>query len=50
MRFRLTYANVVSTIALVFALGGGAAFAASQIGTQQIAANAVTTGKIAPAR
>ena len=48
MRFRPTYANVVSTIALVFALGGGAAFAASQIGTQQIAANAVTTGKIAP--
>ncbi len=48
MRFRLTYANVVSTLALVFAIGGGAAFAAAQIGTRQIEANAVTTGKIAP--
>lgn len=48
MHFRLTYANVVSTIALVFAMGGGAAFAATQIRTHQIEANAVSTGKIAP--
>ena len=48
MRSRLTYANVVSTIALILAIGGGAAFAASKIGTREIKANAVTTGKIAP--
>ena len=32
-RFRLTYANVVSTMALVLALGGGAYAATSQSGT-----------------
>ena len=48
MRSRLTYANVVSTLALILAMGGGAAFAASKIGTGQIKADAVTTGKIAP--
>ena len=50
MRFRsrLNYANVVSTIALCVALGGGVAFAAGQIGTKNIMADAVTTPKIAP--
>ena len=50
MRHRtpLTYANVVSTIALLLAMSGGVAFAASQIDTKNIAADAVTTPKIAP--
>lgn len=43
-----SYANVVSTIALCVALGGGVAFAAAQIDTRNIKADAVTTPKIAP--
>ena len=35
LRSRLTYANVVSTIALALAVGGGTAYAATKIGTQQ---------------
>jgi len=38
----------VSTIALFLVMTGGAAVAASQIGTRSIEKNAVTTGKIAP--
>ncbi|HEX6116767.1 MAG TPA: hypothetical protein VFY99_06665 [Solirubrobacterales bacterium] len=48
---RLTYANVIATIALFCALGGGTfAFAAlkkNSVGTTQIAKNAVTSKKIA---
>lgn len=62
LRGRLTYANVVATVALFLALGGGAAWAAGQLGknvvkskniaanavkTQDIAKNAVKSGKIA---
>jgi hypothetical protein len=45
---RLTYANVVASLALFLALGGGAVWAASQskIGAGKLKANAVTTGKI----
>lgn len=48
---RLSYANVVSTIALVLALGGATAFAAAElgpntVGTRQLKANAVTGLKI----
>ena len=48
---RLSYANVVSTIALVLAVGGATAFAAAQlgpntVGTRQLKANAVTGPKI----
>jgi hypothetical protein len=45
---RLTYANVVSTVALFLALSGGVAFAASRIQTGDIADNAVKSAKIAP--
>ncbi len=50
IRSRLTYANVMSSIA-VFLVLGGAAFAASQlprnsVGTKQLKRNAVTTAKI----
>jgi hypothetical protein len=52
-RPRLTYANVVATLALFVALGGASAFAASQIGkntigSRQLKSKAVTTGKLAP--
>jgi hypothetical protein len=48
---KLTYANVISTLCLFLLLGGGAAFAATQlaknsVGTRQIKKNAVTTSKI----
>jgi len=48
---RLTYANVMSSIAVFLVLGGGAAFAATQlpknsVGTPQLKKNAVATGKI----
>jgi hypothetical protein len=45
-RPRLTYANVVSTIALVIAMSTGGAYAASMITTSQIADGAVTTPKL----
>src|SRR5215213_2953057 len=47
---RLTYANVVSTLALFLVLAGGAAYAAKvakkSVGSPQLKANAVTTAKI----
>lgn len=51
VRKRLTYANVVASLALFLALAGGSAFAASQlaknsVGSKQLKANAVTAGKI----
>jgi hypothetical protein len=51
LRDKLTYANVISTLCLFLLLGGGAAFAASQlgkntVGTKQLKKNAVTTAKI----
>ena len=40
LRARLTYANVIATLALFLALGGGAAYAASlgknSVGTKQL--------------
>jgi hypothetical protein len=48
---KLTYANVVATLALFIAVGGASAFAASQlkknsVGTKQIKNSAVTAAKI----
>jgi hypothetical protein len=48
---RLTYANVVATLALVIAVGGASAFAASKlpknsVGTKQIKKEAITAVKI----
>jgi 2',3'-cyclic-nucleotide 2'-phosphodiesterase (5'-nucleotidase family) len=43
---KLTYANVMSSIAVFLILGGASAWAAKKIGTNQLKANAVTTGKI----
>ena len=51
MREKLTYANVVATLALFIAVGGASAFAASQlaknsVGTKQIKKGAVTGAKV----
>lgn len=51
VRKRLTYANVMSSIAVFLVLGGATAFAASQlgknsVGSKQLKKNAVTTAKI----
>ena len=46
IRKRLTYANVMSSIAVFLILGGATAFAAKKIGTNEIKGNSITTGKI----
>lgn len=46
LRKRLTYANVIATIALFLALSGGVVWAAGKIGTKRLKAGAVTAGKI----
>jgi hypothetical protein len=46
VRKRLTYANVMSSIAVFLVLGGATAFAATKIGSNEIKANAIITGKI----
>lgn len=51
LRKRLTYANVMSSIAVFLVLGGATAFAASHlgknsVGTKQLKRNSVTTAKI----
>ena len=46
MRHRLSYANVVSTLALIFALGTGGAWAAVQINGSLLKKNTVTGNKL----
>jgi hypothetical protein len=46
IRKRLTYANVMSSLAVFLVLGGGAAYAAKKIGTHQLKGSSVTTAKI----
>jgi hypothetical protein len=41
LRRHITYANVVATLALVIALGGGVVYAANKIGAQGIRKNAI---------
>jgi hypothetical protein len=53
LRRHLTYANVISSLCLFLLLGGGAAYAATQLAkgsvtTNAIKAEAVTKGKLAP--
>jgi len=43
---RLTYANVMSSIAVFLILGGATAFAAKKIDSNEIKANSITAGKI----
>ncbi len=53
LRSKLTYANVMATIAVFVALGGGAYAAiklpANSVGSKQIKKKAVTPAKVAPA-
>lgn len=56
LRGNLTYANVISTIALFLVLAGGTAFAAKEallpgnsVGTKQLKPGAVTPAKLSPA-
>src|SRR4051795_8546048 len=46
IRKRLTYANVMSSLAIFLILGGATAFAAKKIGSSGLKANSVTTAKI----
>jgi hypothetical protein len=46
LRPRLTYSNVISTLALFLALSGGVAFAASKVHSGDIANGAVKTSKL----
>lgn len=46
LKGRLTYANVIATLALFLALSGGVAWAAHKIGANQLKSNSVGTGKI----
>lgn len=46
IRKRLTYANVMSSIAVFLVLGGGAAYAAKKIGSSDLQGGAVTSTKI----
>ena len=46
IRKRVTYANVMSSIAVFLVLGGATAVAAKKIGANELKANSVKTGKI----
>lgn len=46
IRKRLTYANVMSSLAVFLVLGGATALAATKIGSKELKANSVLTGKI----
>lgn len=46
LRKRLTYANVMSSIAVFLILGGATAVAAKKIGSNEIKGNSITTGKV----
>lgn len=46
VRKHLTYANVMSSMAVFLMLGGATAFAATKVGPNEIKANSIKTGKI----
>jgi hypothetical protein len=46
IRKRLTYANVMSSIAVFLVLGGASAYAIKKVGSNEIKGNSITTGKI----
>jgi hypothetical protein len=46
IRKRLTYANVMSSLAVFLVLGGGAAYAAKKVGSHELRGGSVTTAKI----
>jgi hypothetical protein len=50
LRSKLTYANVVASIALFIALAGGTAFAASQLGKESVGARQLKKEAVTPAK
>jgi hypothetical protein len=50
IRKRLTYANVISTLALLLVVGGGSAVAASQFGKETIGSRALKKEAVTPAK
>jgi len=46
IRKRVTYANVMSSIAVFLVLGGASAYAIKKVGSNEIKGNSITTGKI----
>jgi hypothetical protein len=50
IRQQMTYANVISTICLFLLVGGGTAFAASQIAKESIGAKAIKKESIGPGK
>jgi hypothetical protein len=46
IRAHLTYANVMSTIAVVFAIGGASAFAASHLANNSVTSKAIKNGQV----
>ncbi len=50
LRGKLTYANVISTRCLFLLLGGGAAFAATQLPKNSVGARQIKRGAITPAK
>jgi hypothetical protein len=46
LRSKLTYANVIATLALFMAMSGGVVWAAKKIGANQLKANSVGTAKL----
>ncbi len=50
IRKRLSYANVISTLALILVVGGGSAYAASQFGKETIGTRALKKEAVTPAK
>lgn len=50
IRGKLTYANVIASLALFIALAGGSAFAASQFGKETIGSRAIKKESIGPGK
>ncbi len=47
---KLTYSNVISTLCLVLLLGGGTAYAASQLGKESVGTRQLAKGAVTPAK
>jgi hypothetical protein len=50
LRAKLTYSNVISTVCLFLLVGGGTAFAASQLGKESVGTNQLKKAAVTPAK
>jgi hypothetical protein len=50
LRGKLSYSNVISTVCLFLLLGGGTAFAASQLGKESVGTNQLKKAAVTPAK